>query len=66
MVDGEEENKNQLDKSNEEQIPKISKNDLEKEDRDKCEKENTSDSVFTVKKALSVKWKSRKRNSWMV
>ena len=52
MVDGEEENKNQLDKSNEEQIPKISKNDLEKEDRDKCEKENTSDSVFHSEKKL--------------
>ncbi len=52
MVDGEEENKNQLDKSNEEQIPKISKNDLEKEDKDKCEKENTSDSVFHSEKKL--------------
>ena len=52
MVDGEEKNKNQLDKSNEEQIPKISKNDLEKEDGDKCEKENTSDSVFHSEKKL--------------
>ena len=52
MVDGEEENKNQLDKSNEEQISKISKNDLEKEDRDKCEKDNTSDSVFHSEKKL--------------
>lgn len=52
MVDGEEESKNQLDKSNEEQIPKISKNDLEKEDKDKCEKENTPDSVFHSEKSF--------------
>ena len=52
MVDGEEENKNQLDKSNEGQISKISKNDLEKEDRDNVKKRILQTVFFTVKKSF--------------